>query len=58
MELCGLEYEEVESVPWSGLGSTDDRNFSIIIFSRKNPAIRAELLAGKNSAYPFAPSHY
>ena len=50
MELFGLKYELVESVSWIGLGSTDDRNFSIIIFSRKNPATRAELLAGKNPA--------
>jgi len=49
MELFGLKYEIVESVSWIGLGSTDDRNFSTII-SRKNPATRALLFAGKNPA--------
>jgi hypothetical protein len=41
MELCGLKYELVESVTWIELGSTDDRNLSIISFSRKNSAPRA-----------------
>jgi len=41
MELCGLKYELVGSVSWIGLGSTDDRNFSIISSSRENPATRA-----------------
>jgi len=49
MELCGLKYELVESVYWIGLGSTNDRNVSIISFSLKSPATRGGLLVGKNS---------
>jgi len=50
MELCGLTYELVGSVSWIELCSTDDRSFSFISLSRKNPATRAGLLLGKNSA--------